>query len=246
MVLLRAAGVPARIVTGFQGGEINGLDGYWVVRNADAHAWTEVWLAGRGWVRVDPTGAVMPGRVGQTQRLRPPPGLMAGAIGTLNPDLLRQLRAGWDAVNNRWNQWVLNYTQGRQLDLLRGLGFAQPSWEDLGKVLAGLLTAAALVGAAWARWERTQHDPWLRLLEAARRRLRAAGIEAADSAPPRELAHLVAHAPWAAELRAPLSRWLLALERQRYAAPGSPGSSTAPSLATLRRAFRQLRWPRPS
>ena len=96
---------------------------------------------------------------------------------------------------------------------------------------------------AGARWERTQHDPWLRLLEAARRRLRAAGIEAADSAPPRELAHLVAHAPWAAELRAPLSRWLLALERQRYAAPGS---STAPSLATLRRAFRQLRWPRPS
>ena len=246
VVLLRAAGVPARIVTGFQGGEINGLDGYWVVRNADAHAWTEVWLAGRGWVRVDPTGAVMPGRVGQTQRLRPPPGLMAGAIGTLNPDLLRQLRAGWDAVNNRWNQWVLNYTQGRQLDLLRGLGFAQPSWEDLGKVLAGLLTAAALVGAAWARWERTQHDPWLRLLEAARRRLRAAGIAASDSAPPRELARQVAHAPWSAELRAPLSRWLLALERQRYAAPGSPGSSTAPSLATLRRAFRQLRWPRPS
>jgi transglutaminase-like putative cysteine protease len=127
VVLLRAAGVPARIVTGYQGGEPNGLDGYWVVRNADAHAWTEVWLAGRGWVRVDPTGAVMPSRIGQLQRLRPPPGLVAGAIDTLSPDLLRQLRAGWEAVNNRWNQWVLNYTQGRQLDLLRGLGLRSPA-----------------------------------------------------------------------------------------------------------------------
>ena len=246
VVLLRAAGVPARIVTGFQGGELNGVDGYWMVRNADAHAWTEVWLAGRGWVRVDPTGAVTPARIGQFQRLRPAPGLVAGAIGTLNPNLLRQLRAGWEAVNNRWNQWVLNYTQGRQLDLLRGLGFAQPSWEDLGKVLAGLLTFAALAGAAWARWERTQHDPWLRLLQAARRRMRAAGIAAADSAPPRELARLAAHSPWPAAQRAPLARWLLALERQRYAAPGARGSRAAPSLATLRREFRQLRWPRPS
>jgi transglutaminase-like putative cysteine protease len=86
-----------------------------------------VWLAGRGWVRVDPTGAVMPSRIGQLQRLRPPPGLVAGAIDTLSPDLLRQLRAGWEAVNNRWNQWVLNYTQGRQLDLLRGLGLRSPA-----------------------------------------------------------------------------------------------------------------------
>ncbi|MEZ5607949.1 MAG: DUF3488 and transglutaminase-like domain-containing protein [Burkholderiaceae bacterium] len=243
VVLLRAAGVPARIVTGFQGGEMNGLDGYWVVRNADAHAWTEVWLAGRGWVRVDPTGAVMPARIGQMQRLRPPPGLMAGAIGTLNPNLLRQLRAGWEAINNRWNQWVLNYTQGRQLDLLRGLGFAQPSWEDLGKVLAGLLTAAALIGAAWARWERTQHDPWLRLLERARQRLRQAGLDAPAHAPPRELARRAAASAWPAEPRAAIARWLLALERQRYAAADR---SRAPSVATLRREFRQLRWPPPS
>ena len=243
VVLLRAAGVPARIITGFQGGELNGLDGYWVVRNADAHAWTEVWLAGRGWVRVDPTGAVTPARIGQFQRLRPAPGLVAGAIGTLNPNLLRQLRAGWEAVNNRWNQWVLNYTQGRQLDLLRGLGFAQPSWEDLGKVLAGLLTTAALIGAAWARWERTQHDPWLRLLDAARRRMREAGLAVPDSAPPRELARLAAASAWPAELRAALAKWLLALERQRYAAADKTPSA---SVATLKRAFRQLRWPRPS
>ena len=56
--------IPARIVTGYQGGELNAVDGYWVVRQSDAHAWAEVWQAGRGWVRVDPTGAVAPGRIG--------------------------------------------------------------------------------------------------------------------------------------------------------------------------------------
>ena len=61
--LMRAAGVPARVVTGYQGGEMNALGGYMIVRQSDAHAWAEVWLAGRGWVRVDPTGAVAPNRV---------------------------------------------------------------------------------------------------------------------------------------------------------------------------------------
>ncbi|MDO5087971.1 MAG: transglutaminase-like domain-containing protein, partial [Comamonadaceae bacterium] len=131
VVLMRAAGVPARVVTGYQGGELNALDGYWTVRNADAHAWAEVWLDGRGWTRVDPTGAVSPGRVGQFQRLRPPPGLVGSAIATLSPNALAQLRAVWEAVNNRWNQWVLNYTQSRQLDLLKQLGFDAPSWQDL-------------------------------------------------------------------------------------------------------------------
>ncbi len=240
VVLMRGAGVPARIVTGFQGGEMNGVDGYWTVRNADAHAWTEVWLAGRGWVRVDPTGAVMPGRIGQFQRLRAPPGLVAGALGTFSPTLLARLRATWEAANNGWNQWVLNYTQSRQFDLLRGLGFAQPSWEDLGKVLAGLLAAAALGGAAWARWDGARHDPWLRLLQRARQRLRQAGIDAPPHAPPRELMRRVADSGLPAALRQPLADWLLALERQRYA----PAAASAATLATLRRDFHQLQWPR--
>ena len=68
-VLMRAAGVPERIVTGYQGGQLNAVDNFWVVRQSDAHAWTEVWLAGQGWVRVDPTASVMPGRIGSLQRL---------------------------------------------------------------------------------------------------------------------------------------------------------------------------------
>ncbi|POA15350.1 DUF3488 domain-containing protein, partial [Pseudomonas sp. FW300-N1A1] len=88
-------------------------------RQSDAHAWAEVWQEGAGWVRVDPTGSVAPGRIGQFQRLTPQPGLFAGAIGVMSPTLVQNLRAAWEAVNNGWNQWVLNYTQSRQLDLLK-------------------------------------------------------------------------------------------------------------------------------
>ena len=244
---MRAAGVPARIVTGFQGGELNAVDGYWTVRNADAHAWAEVWQAGRGWVRVDPTSAVSPGRIGQFQRLRAPDGLVAGALGTLSPTLLAQLRAVWEATNNRWNQWVLNYTQTRQFDLLRNLGFASPSWQDLGRILTGLLVAPTLVGIAWAHWERSQHDPWLRLLARARHRLARAGVAVPPQASPRQLASAVAASQLPAELSSQLQAWLLAMERLRYAptAPAAAGSM-ASRLAKLRREYRRIAWPRPA
>ena len=244
VVLMRGAGVPARIVTGFQGGEMNNVDGFWTVRNADAHAWAEVWTASGGWTRVDPTGAVSPGRVGQFQRLRAPDGLVAGALGTLSPTLLAQLRATWEAVNNGWNQWVLNYTQSRQFDLMEKLGISSPSWEDLAKILAGLLTLAAVIGMVWARWERSQHDPWLRLLHRARLRLAQAGVNAPPQAPPRELMQALAQSQLPPALRDELARWLQALERQRYAPAGSAGASA--SLATLAREFQQLAWPRPA
>ena len=243
VVLMRGAGVPARVVTGFQGGELNGVDGYWTVRNADAHAWAEVWTADRGWVRVDPTGAVSPGRVGQFQRLRAPDGVVAGALGTLSPTLLAQLRATWEAVNNGWNQWVLNYTQSNQFDLMQKLGFSSPSWEDLVKILAGLLVVGAVGGMVWARWERSQQDPWLRLLHTARQRLAQAGIATAPQAPPRELMRAVAESDLPPDLRADLAAWLQTLERQRYAPAGNGGA--AASLATLAREFQQMAWPRP-
>ncbi|MDP1566490.1 MAG: DUF3488 and transglutaminase-like domain-containing protein, partial [Polaromonas sp.] len=135
VVLMRALDVPARIVTGYQGGERNSVDGFWVLRQSDAHAWAEVWQAGEGWVRVDPTSAVAPGRTGAFQRLAAPQGIIGQTLGTLNPNLSAQLRATWEAVNNRWNQWVLNYTQSRLLNLLKNIGFESPSWEDLSYVL---------------------------------------------------------------------------------------------------------------
>ena len=132
VILMRALDIPARIVTGYQGGERNPVDGYWTVRQSDAHAWTEVWLQGQGWVRVDPTSAVSPGRTGAFERLRAPDGAFTGALRKLNPTLASQMRAAWEAVNNRWNQWVLNFTQGKQLNLLKSLGFDAPKLDRSG------------------------------------------------------------------------------------------------------------------
>ncbi len=240
VILMRALDIPARVVTGYQGGELNGVDGYWTVRQRDAHAWTEVWLQGQGWVRVDPTSAVAPGRVGSIQRLSAPQGALAGAIGNLNPNIAAQLRAAWEAVNNSWNQWVLNYTQGRQLDLLKNLGFQSPSWTDLAYVLIGVVVFVSLLGAAWTLWERQQHDPWLRLLQRARARLHKLGVESADHTPPRELAQRVQQRWGHAGAAAPLAQWLLQLEAQRYARPGASNTT----LASLQREFQRLAWPK--
>ena len=231
VILMRALDIPARIVTGYQGGELNGVDNFWVVRQSDAHAWAEVWTAGQGWTRVDPTGAVSPGRVGSFTRLQAPRGAIANTLANVSPDTARRLRAAWDAMNNGWNQWVLNYSQSKQLNLLKNIGFDSPEWEDLGKVLAALLVLATLGGAAWAQWERRQHDPWLRLLGQARRELAKTGITVPASAAPRQMAALATSQP-------ALQSWLLQLEAMRYA-PHSPSS-----LAELRRSFKKLVWPR--
>ena len=73
----------------------------------------------RGWVRADPTAAVAPDRIGRSSRLAPQPGFVAGALDAMSPELFAQLRSAWEALNNRWNQWVLNYSRGQQFDLLK-------------------------------------------------------------------------------------------------------------------------------
>ena len=129
--LMRAAGVPARIVTGYQGGELNPNGNYLIIRQSDAHAWAEVWLETRGWVRVDPTAAVSPERIEQgiseaisETDLLP---LMA------RPDfpLLRKAFLSWDSVNNGWNQWVLGYDDKKQLEFLNKLSGKNLSLMDL-------------------------------------------------------------------------------------------------------------------
>ena len=244
VVLMRALDVPARIVTGYQGGERNAVDGYWVVRQSDAHAWAEIWQAGQGWTRVDPTSAVAPGRIGLMTRLSAPRGTVATVLGTINPTLVANLRAAWDAVNNNWNQWVLSYTQSKQMNLLRHLGFTSPGWEDLGYLLIGLVVAASLAGAAWTLWERRQHDPWLRLLSSARQRAIDLGLEIPAQSPPRQIASRLL-ASFGEEAR-PLHDWLLRCERLRYAAQAPAHAHTHhDSLRQLQRDFKTLPWPKP-
>ena len=231
VVIMRAIGVPARVVTGYQGAEGVPVDGYYVVRQSSAHAWAEYWQRGIGWLRADPTAAVAPDRINGPRRLAARAGLVANAIGSLSPALLAQLRANWETLNNRWNQWVLSYSRGQQLTVLRNIGFSAPSWEDLALLLIGTLSALALAGAAWAWWDRRRLDPWTRQMEQLRRSLKSIGVDAKSHEPPRTLAARVRSALGArAET---LTRLLDALDRQRY----GRAAATRPD-ATLTRRFK--------
>ena len=214
VVAMRAMGVPARVVTGYQGADADPVDGYLVVRQSNAHAWAEFWEQGRGWVRADPTAAVAPDRIVRSRRLQPPPGLVATAIGGMSPALLAQLRQGWEAMNNRWNQWVLTYSRGQQFDLLESIGFASPSWEDLALLLIGALSTLSLGAAGWAWWERRHQDPWARQFAQVRRALRPLGLPARPHEGPRALAAQV-RARFGAAGQA-VADLLGALEQQRY------------------------------
>ena len=138
-MLARAAGIPARVVTGYQGGEFNPMGGYFVVRQSDAHAWTEVWLEDRGWVRVDPTAAVAPQRVEAG-------GLYAALADEDVPGrlvresaFLSRIRFAWDAANTLWNDQVVEFGEAEQRRLLSRLGFDDVSWEALGVALSASL-----------------------------------------------------------------------------------------------------------
>jgi protein-glutamine gamma-glutamyltransferase len=263
VVLMRALNVPARVVTGYQGGEFNGVDGYWVVRQSDAHAWAEVWQADAtdsaklgSWVRVDPTSAVAPQRVDSLQRLTAPSGVFGGAmasfwsstVGSSDYNPLLQLRAVWDAVNNTWNQRILNYSEAKQLNLLKNLGFSSPSWTDLSYVLIAIVVAASLMGIAWTLWDRRQHDPWLRLFSSVRVKLEKLGLTTNAHTPPRELAKLAnTHFGESAK---PLMAWLIKLEALRYAKEDGNAITDTNTSVRKKQSFRllhnelnALRWP---
>ncbi|MBJ6981072.1 DUF3488 and transglutaminase-like domain-containing protein [Luteimonas sp. MC1572] len=155
VVLMRAAGVPARVVTGYAGGYRNPFGGYWIVRRSDAHAWAEVWLPGRGWVRVDPTAAVAPERIYDTLADRASGG----------PAGLRALAPMYDVgdwMRRGWNDLVLGFDAARQQRLLRPLGGGDLGSSQLVALFA-LIGGAALAAMLWlvARGER-ERDPVLR------------------------------------------------------------------------------------
>ena len=149
VVLMRAAGIPARVVTGYQGGEFNPVGNYLIVYQRDAHAWAEVWLDQRGWVRIDPTAAVAPQRI------------MEGTAGTplmdipavfgsnrFSRDILQNLSLVWDAVNNQWNQWVISYGPQKQTQFLEQIGLKKIGFGMLSLILAvsvGILLTAVMI-----------------------------------------------------------------------------------------------------
>ncbi len=238
--LMRAAGVPARIVTGYQGGVLNPVGNYLVVRQAEAHAWSEVWLPGRGWVRVDPTAAVSPLRVeaGIAASIGlddPLPLLVRGSVPML-------ARAGFalDAVANAWNQWVLSYNTQRQQQLLRNLGLDASDWRSLSMLLLGGAATAMLVAALLVLRGLLpgRRDPVVSAWERFCRKLARSGLVRAPSEGPHAFARRVAAA------RPELGSAVLAITdayvQLRYRAPDAQRPAVA-LLAELRRQIHRLK-----
>ncbi len=187
-VLMRAAGLPARVVTGYQGGEVNPIDGYLTVRQSDAHAWVEVWLESQGWVRVDPTAAAVPSRLESG---------LAAAVPASDPlpflvrselSWLRAMRFNWEALANYWNQWVVGYNVDRQRELLVRLGMPSPSWERLAMALFWLVGLVVAVLSLWILHRSQDEDPvsmaWMRFC----RKLARRGTDRRSSEGPRTFA----------------------------------------------------------
>jgi protein-glutamine gamma-glutamyltransferase len=143
--LMRASGLPARIVTGYQGGELNPNGNYLIVRQSDAHAWAEVWLENQGWVRIDPTAAVSPERIeqgiGDSILERDELPMMARH----DFPLLKKAFLNWDNINNGWNQWVLGYDDKKQLEFLSKLSGKDLTLTDL--VVGMIVTLLAAMAA---------------------------------------------------------------------------------------------------
>jgi protein-glutamine gamma-glutamyltransferase len=172
--MVRAAGIPARVVTGYQGGEFNPMSGWFIVRQSDAHAWSEVWLQDRGWVRFDPTAAVAPERIesggldAAMAEDEPVPGRLLRQSA-----LLMQFRLAWDAVNTFWNDQVVEFGENQQRWLLNQLNIEDVQWEYLGLALVAILVAFFAALSAYLAWRfrPRQRDPVVQAYEALCRKL---------------------------------------------------------------------------
>jgi transglutaminase-like putative cysteine protease len=185
VVVMRAMGIPSRVITGYQGAELSPVDGMFVVRNSDAHAWAEFWQPGEGWIRVDPTAAVAPERI---ERARPSYGSrnpLPGPLSKINPAVWGRLRDYMEAGNHRWNVWVLQYSRNKQMDMLKNWGVASPNWLDLVRLCGTVLISISLLGIGWLWWTRPKirRTPWRKPLQRVHRAMLAAGLPAPASSP---------------------------------------------------------------
>jgi len=230
--LMRSAGIPARVVTGYQGGEISPVGGYMIVRQADAHAWVEVWID-NAWRRVDPTAAVAPDRIERGLGAAIPAGERLPLLARLDESLLKTLRLHWDAVNYRWQRWVVEFNRERQQVLWQNLGLPKPEPWQIAAVISLIVAAWLALLAIWLL-RRRQRDPAQRAWERFCARLGRAGLPRAEHEAPLGYAERAARRwPQSAQaIRDIAAQYCLA----RYGAPAG-----RKPIAELSGAVRQLR-----
>jgi transglutaminase-like putative cysteine protease len=229
-VLMRAAGIPARVVTGYQGGYWNALGDYLLVRQSDAHAWSEVWLDGRGWVRVDPTAAVRPERVSL--------GAAAAAgsqLGWAQSGWLAGLRNRWDVVNHWWTEGVIGFDALRQRGLLTSFGIQETGTATLGLLLAVGTALFVALGVGWALWRHERPEPLRQALRRLEAKLGRCGVTRRRSEGPQHYLRRAARA-------LPAQRNELELLMNRYLELRYSSDEPSPELLRgFQRAVREFR-----
>ena len=231
--LMRAAGVPARVVTGYQGGDLNPVDRIITVRQSDAHAWAEVYIPRRGWLRVDPTAAAVPGRV-ESGLARSVPETQQPLIMRPQLEWLRSLRYQWEAAAHKWNVWVLGYNPERQRDFMSFIGMRDADWRALTATLFTCLGIMTMLLLLWSLRRLARPDPVQRAWRAFCAKLAARGVERSPHEGPRDFAERAARSLPAAR-RAILKIGALYISL-RYGAHATPRRTKV-----LRRAVRELR-----
>lgn len=244
VLVLRAAGIPARVVTGYQGGEVNPITRELIVRQADAHAWSEVWFDDLGWLRVDPTFAVSPLRINRgINAALGPQGMFNSLIEADKIGFFRQIRYSWDAVNSQWNKWVVGFNQDRQRGFLEGLGLRNFDWRDLLRWLVlSLVAIGAIATAAFLlQTLRSRADPLVAAYARLCGKLGRAGLARAPHEGPLDyLNRIEAARPDLADKIRPLLQTYITL---RYVEPWplSGSQSANVSLSTHREKMRDAR-----
>lgn len=239
VVVMRAMGVPARVITGYQGMERNSIDGLYVVRNNHAHAWAEFWQPGEGWVRADPTAAVSPDRIQRATPLSKPKTGLAGALPQIDAPWLKHAKAFLEASNHRWNVWVLEYSRGKQLELLQSWGWDSPDWIELIRLCASLMAGISACGIIWL-WitrPRLPRSPWQRQATRVHRAFVKMGLQApklsAAPAPAMSWHQHLATMTWTdaeAPIVSRIHQHLLCLDQLQY---GSQASAQTKAKRTL-------------
>ncbi|MBF6623391.1 MAG: DUF3488 domain-containing transglutaminase family protein [Pseudomonas stutzeri] len=241
--VLRAAGIPARVVAGYQGGEFNPAGNYLSVRQLDAHAWVEYWIDERGWVSVDPTFQVAPERIemGLEEALVDEQGLLQESPMTLRRyrDIgwLNELRFGWENLNYGWQRWVLDYQGERQLRTLERM-FGNIDARQLGLLLVACAAVLiALLALLLLKPWKFERDPQLRLYRRFERLLARRGVIRQEGEGARDFAERAAlQLPSMAEA---IGEFALLYERARYAGEAVDRNRMQNVLARL---GRRLPW----